>query len=200
MILFSSSDGIKHFGEFYLAKTIVISEMNTVASNNFDQKYFGEKEDKQRSDLNISKRKQNDNHSWIDQAFSPYDLIEQNSREDLSNKILHTVLYGQVHKLKRLRNTNKERTINIHHLNDRNHLKAEQITAKDDQTDRPFFFFDFLLDAGGECEEAAVKKRCLGIAKLISNLIEKKMKNIVMMNVIDGNIPRPLRSWDEAEL
>ncbi|CAM4761534.1 unnamed protein product [Rotaria magnacalcarata] len=34
----------------------------------------------------------NDNHSWIDQAFSPYDLIEQNSGKELSNKPLDTAL------------------------------------------------------------------------------------------------------------
>lgn len=37
----------------------------------------------------------NDNQTWIDQTFSPYDLIEQNPRKDLSNKILDTTLYGQ---------------------------------------------------------------------------------------------------------
>ncbi|CAF1591646.1 unnamed protein product [Rotaria magnacalcarata] len=41
----------------------------------------------------------NDNHSWIDQAFSPYDLIEQNSGKELSNKPLDTALYGQDHEL-----------------------------------------------------------------------------------------------------
>ncbi|CAF2470233.1 unnamed protein product [Rotaria sp. Silwood2] len=41
----------------------------------------------------------NDNHSWIDQAFSPYDLIEQNPGKDLSNKVLDTALYGQDHEL-----------------------------------------------------------------------------------------------------
>lgn len=37
----------------------------------------------------------NDNQTWIDQTFSPYDLIEQNPGKDLSNKILDTTLYGQ---------------------------------------------------------------------------------------------------------
>ncbi|CAF4261795.1 unnamed protein product [Rotaria sp. Silwood2] len=41
---------------------------------------------------------QNDNHSCIDQALLPYNLIEQNPRKDLSNKILDTALYGQVKK------------------------------------------------------------------------------------------------------
>jgi hypothetical protein len=35
------------------------------------------------------------NQSWIDQTFSPYDLIEQNSGKNFSNKILDTALYGQ---------------------------------------------------------------------------------------------------------
>lgn len=37
----------------------------------------------------------NDNNSWIDQAFSPYNLIEQNPSKDLSNKVLDTTLHGQ---------------------------------------------------------------------------------------------------------
>ncbi|CAF4397753.1 unnamed protein product, partial [Rotaria sp. Silwood2] len=49
----------------------------------------------------------NDNHSWIDQAFLPHDLIEQNPRKDLSNQILDTGLYGQVHKLKQHKSSNK---------------------------------------------------------------------------------------------
>ncbi|CAF4250234.1 unnamed protein product, partial [Rotaria sp. Silwood2] len=37
----------------------------------------------------------NDSHSWIDQTFSPYNLIEENPGKDLPNKILDTVLYSQ---------------------------------------------------------------------------------------------------------
>ena len=42
----------------------------------------------------------NDDHCWIDQSFSPYNLIEQNMGKDLSNKTLYTALHGQDHELK----------------------------------------------------------------------------------------------------
>lgn len=41
----------------------------------------------------------NDNQSWLDPSFSPYDLIEQNPSKVLSNKQLDTALYGQDHEL-----------------------------------------------------------------------------------------------------
>ncbi|CAF3299539.1 unnamed protein product [Rotaria sp. Silwood2] len=58
----------------------------------------------------------NDNHSWIDQAFLPHDLIEQNPRKDLSNQILDTGLYGQVRKLKQHKSTNKQSTNTTKHV------------------------------------------------------------------------------------
>ncbi|CAF4631709.1 unnamed protein product [Rotaria sp. Silwood2] len=64
---------------------------------------------------------QNDNYSCIDPAFLPYNLIEQNPRKDLSNKMLNTALSGQMkkeHGLRRLhRYGNEKRNIDIHYLN-----------------------------------------------------------------------------------
>ncbi|CAF4210848.1 unnamed protein product [Rotaria sp. Silwood2] len=87
---------------------------------------------------------QNDNYSCIDPAFLPYNLIEQNPRKDLSNKMLNTALSGQMKKAYVTPDqspryypkfvTKEEREAVVLR---RRQLEAEQTATKDDRTGRP---------------------------------------------------------------
>ncbi|CAF3146201.1 unnamed protein product [Rotaria sp. Silwood2] len=89
---------------------------------------------------------QNDNYSCIDPAFLPYNLIEQNPRKDLSNKMLNTALSGQMKKEEHEAVALRRRQVEAEAIRQRNEelrkkytsfkKEAEQTATKDDQTGR----------------------------------------------------------------